>query len=135
MILWMAACQNEETGAVDTDDGAVECGASEYWDVQVRALVQDATGAPLADLPVTIEERNMPRSFGSGTTGPDGVVEFTAEQVESVPGCWGLLLDYWIVVDCDGTSCAEDDMNTELYNAIEDGSLEADVTGFPLVVE
>lgn len=133
-LLTVLACGGAPSETGDSSDGTIECGASEYYDVSVKAVVQHQTGAPLAGAEVRLEERDSPRTFGSGTTGADGVVEFTASQVESVPNCWGLVLDYWIVAAVDGADVAEDDMNTELYNAISDGSYEADVTGFPLVV-
>lgn len=135
-LLMLLACGGEpttETG--DSDDGSTDCGASEYYDVTVIAQVEDAAGVAMEGVEVGIEERNLPREFGSGVTDAAGRVEFVASQLESVPGCWGLLLNYWIVARCDGADCAEDDMNTELYNAIDDGTLLADVSSFPLVVE
>lgn len=135
-LLTLLACgpgATTETG--DSDDGSTDCGASEYYDVMVVARVEDAGGSPVEGVEVRIEERNLARDFGAGTSDVAGNVSFTASQLESVPGCWGLLLDYWIVASCDGTDCAEDDMNTELFNAIDDGSLVADVSSFPLVVE
>jgi hypothetical protein len=134
--LWLAACGAPEEAAPtveDTDDGA--CGAVRTHTLEVRAAVVDDTGSPLAGVRARLEERNWaPGVLGEGVSGEDGAVAFTASDVTDVEGCWGTALDYWLVLEADGYVPLEETMNANLYNAIADGSLVADLRAAALVM-
>ncbi len=135
IVAGLAGCSSGEDTAVkesaeDTQDGA--CGDVSTYDVVIRAQVERG-GRAAAGVRVYLDDRAWELAeLGEGTTGADGTVTFTAAGVTSVDGCWGTLLDYWIVAEDTDGATVEDDMNTELFNAIDDGSLEADVTTRPL---
>jgi hypothetical protein len=132
------ACTEEspvETG--DTSIGGVECGEPSTYDVEVTAKVVDSSGTGVSAIEVVLDDRGWTYGeLGGGTTGIDGSVTFTATGVTSLPNCWGTVLNYWIVATdpADSSRTVEDDMNTELYNAIDGGSMAADVSDFPLVL-
>jgi hypothetical protein len=137
LVLLVLACgsASEDTAVVeDADDGA--CGEVRTHDLEVRAAFEDASGAPIEGARVTLEERNWaPGTLGEGLTGTDGAVSFAAPGVTDVEGCWGSALDYWLVAEADGFITLEETMNSNLYNAIADGSLVADLRATPLVME
>lgn len=140
LIAWLAACggtpEKEPGDTADERDGA--CGDVTTWDVQVFAKVTDEAGTPRESVRVAVEERLWaPAELGAGTTGPDGTVAFVAEGVTSVEECWATALDYWIVAvppPDSGVDATEDDLNTDLFNAIDDGSLVVDLRERPLVL-
>lgn len=137
---WLVACggspevEPDDTG--EERDGA--CGDVTTWDVDVYAAVTDEAGTPLESVRVALEERLWaPGELGAGTTGADGTVVFQAVGVTSVEDCWATALDYWIVAvppPDSGVGAAEDDFNTDLFNAIDDGSLVVDVRDRPIVL-
>ena len=138
--LLLLACTPDtsaETGDTGTDFGT-DCGEPTTYDVAFRVKVVDVRGAGIRDAAVSLEDRGYTfTSLGAASTGADGTVAFTAVGVTSLPDCWGTLLDYWLVAEdaADASRRVEDDMNTQLFNAIDDGSLSVDVTEFPLVLE
>lgn len=134
LLSLLLACSPSKDSApvetTDSQDGA--CGAVSTHVVTVRAKVL-VGGQPAAGLRVYLDDRGWEmKSVGEGNTGANGEVEFVADPVTSVENCWGTVLNYWIVAENTDGSTVEDDMNTELFNAIDDGSLVSDVTGFPL---
>ena len=136
--LW--ACGDEPADEKDEDTGdppGIQCGDATTWDVTIRARVEDADGLGLEGVTVGLDDRGYTYGvLGTGDSVATGDVQFVATGVTDLPGCWGIVLDYWLVAyDEAGELVVEDDMNTELYDAIADGSLLADVSGFPLVVE
>ena len=54
--------------------------------------------------------------------------------ITSVEDCWGTLLDYVLVAES-GELYGEKQVNQQLFNAIDDGSMSADASMFPIVVE
>ena len=120
----------------DTQDGA--CGDASYWDITVRAKVQDEGGSPLADMAVELDDESTGATgaLGSGTTNPQGLVELLATGVEFREGCVGTLYDYQtIVTDPAGIyGEAKEEMDSNLYNATIDGTLIADITNVPIVM-
>jgi hypothetical protein len=137
LVVLLLACgaPAEDTAAVeDIDDGA--CGEVHTHDLDVRAAFEDVSGAPIEAARVSLEERNWaPGRLGEGLTDADGTVSFAATDVTDVEGCWGSALDYWLVADADGFATLEETMNSNLYNAIADGSLVADLRATPLIME
>lgn len=114
-----------------------QCGDTTRWDVEVRGRVVDAYGAPAVGADVRLEERAYSMQdevYGSGPTDGTGGFTFSASQVVSVEDCWATLLDYVVVAES-GDLRAERDANSELFSAIDGGSLVADLSAFPLVLE
>lgn len=138
LCLLTVACA--EPGDDDDDDdgdndGGVECGDPVAYDVEITAKVLDEAGRPAPGIDVLLDDRGWEYAFlGDGQTDARGMVTFTARGVTALDGCWGTVLNYWLVAidPTDHDRTAEDDMNTELYNAIDDGSLVTDVSDFPL---
>ncbi len=135
MVLVGCAPAEEDTEDTGSDDNGVQCGDPVTYDIEVTAKVVDGDGAPVPEIDVFLDDRGWEYDFlGSGPTDSRGRVTFTAYGVTALDGCWGTVLNYWLVA-IDPTNqdrTAEDDMNTELYNAIDDGSLATDVSDFPL---
>ena len=71
---------------------------------------------------------------GTTTTDGDGRFDFEARDVVSVEDCWGTALDYKLVV-VKGTKSMEEDVNSSLFTAIDQGDLVAELSAFPLVLE
>lgn len=138
ILLFAFACEVEaETGQPVEDSGhaGVDCGEASTYDIEVTAMVTSGGRSPAEGIEVVLDDRGWTYSeLGSGTTGTDGKVTFTAVGVTSLPNCWGTVLDYWLVATdpADPSRTVEDDMNTELYNAIDNGSLSTDTTDRPL---
>ena len=74
--------------------------------------------------------------LGEGQTDGQGLGSLLAVGVTDLPDCWGTLLNYVVEVsDPNGYYAdAEKPVNSYLHGAIEDGSLEADFSAFPIVV-
>ena len=120
------------------DFARLASGALFPCDLSVRVAVQSEDGALLEDIEVVLEDRAWnPGPLGSAITDAEGEGEIDASGVTDLPGCWGTMLDYVLVAtDPRGEyATGEKDVNSSLYNAISDGSLEADVRAFPLVLE
>ncbi len=119
----------------DSDPAGVECGDPIPYDVEIRARVEDA-GGPAAGILVYLDDRGWTYTIlGSGTTDAAGEVSFVAQNVTALDGCWGTVLNYQLVAEDEGDGReVEDDMNTELHAAIDDGSLIADVRDFALTL-
>ena len=139
LLLWaLAACvagETTETGDSGGDLGT-ECGETTTYDIEISGKVTDSAGKALAGMRVYLDDRGQTHtSLGEGTTKPDGQATFTAAGVTAIENCW-MVLDYWLVAEdpADTTRTDEDDMNTQLFNAIDDGSLNVDSTEFPLVL-
>mgnify|MGYP001610474467 CR=1 FL=1 len=140
VCVFLVACSGDGDGeGVDTgdDDGGVECGDPVAYDVEVTAKVVDSGGKGVEGIEVALDDRGWTNSIlGSGLTSRSGLVTFSAKGVTALDGCWGTVLNYWVVATdpADPSRTAEADMNTELYNAIDGGSLVADVSDFPLAL-
>ena len=135
-VLGCVACASAaDTSETDVeDDGA--CGEVSAWDVTVRGAVVDGSGGPVAGAAVRLDDMgwNPGTTLGDGTTDGSGAFEFLADDVTSVDGCWGTLLDYVVRAEL-GDAAAERDVNTPLYNAIQDGTRVMDITGAPLELD
>lgn len=135
--LTVVACtpdDDEESDDTGSELGT-DCGEPTTYNVAFDAKVVDDRGRGLAGIRVYLDDRGYTGTeLGEGTTGGDGEVQLMAVGVTSLPDCWGTLLDYWLVASdpADETRVAEDDMNTQLFNAIDDGSLSVDAREFPL---
>lgn len=123
---------NKDSGGDDGKHGA--CGAQHDEDFTIRAAAVDAGGTPLADMTITLSDDTTHDDFGGGTTNSKGIAEFSAAGVLVIDDCWGTAVDYHIHGSdpTGGHADAVDDMNTELHNALNDGTMVADVTDFPL---
>ena len=138
VALAMAGCggTSPDDTSPDTVPQGGACGEVTTWDVQVIGLVEDALGNPVEGADVLLEERDWTfgDTFGNALTDAQGRFEFEARDVVSVEGCWGTALDYKLVV-VKGTKTLEEDVNSNLFTAIDQGDLIADLTAFPLVLE
>ncbi|MEN9787140.1 MAG: hypothetical protein RLZZ299_2404 [Pseudomonadota bacterium] len=114
------ACQ----GGGDSGDAMpVEsaCGAVTQHALAVEVAVVDATGAPVAGLPVSLEERAWaPGVRGEGTTDTEGLARFDASGVVAVESCWGTAVDYVLVLGGADAARVEDGVNPEVRRAIVD---------------
>jgi hypothetical protein len=123
----------EDTGTDDTTPTGA-CGAVTTHDVNISGVVHDGGGAGADGAVVSLEERSWdPGTLGTATAASDGTFTISA-TITGVEDCWGTALDYWLVASGDAGT-AEDAVNQPLFNAVDDGSLTADVSGFPLVLE
>jgi len=127
----------------DTDDDPVGqdppdgmCGDVSEWDLHVRGAVVDDGDDPIAGVDIQLVDYGwVPGTLmATATTDADGHYEFDVTELTSVEDCWGTLLDYVIVATL-GDVVVEDGVNSQLYSAIVDGTLEVDLYTFPLVVE
>lgn len=138
ILLFAFACDvPEDSGepAGDSGHAGVDCGEASIHDIEVTAMVTSGGRAPAEGIEVVLDDRGWTDSeLGSGLTGADGKVTFTAVGVTSLPNCWGTVLDYWLVATdpADASRTVEDDMNTELFNAIDGGTLATDTSDRPL---
>lgn len=134
LLTWLLACTAPtETETDDTDQGA--CGEVSEWVLTLHGAVEGPTGA-YEGATVVLEDRGWSpgTELGEATTGADGRFTMDGLQVTSVERCWGTLLDY-VVVATDGDMSGEKGVNTYLYDAIDDGSLVADASAFPVDLE
>jgi len=124
--------ETEET--TEPPDG--QCGDVSYWDLSVEGAIVDDRDRPYPGVEITLEDRGwIPGTImGTATTDDEGYYRFDVDELTSVEDCWGTLLDY-VMVATDGDLVAEQGVNAQLYGAITDGSLEVDLTVFPLILE
>jgi len=132
----LGACSSGEKSADDT--GVKEgCGDPTLHDITVQFAVEDESGNGVSNIDVRLEERNWdPGVLGESTTDGQGMGDLLAVGVTDLPNCWGTMLSYMVVVeDSSGYyATAEKGINSYLHGAIEDGSMTADLTAFPIVV-
>ena len=138
--LWLSivviGCSGSDDVLEDTGQD-VGCGDPSSHDVRVLFEVVDASGNGVSNLEVRLEDRAWePGTLGSGTTDGNGTGELLAAGVTDLPNCWGTMLDYVVVVEDPSAyyAAAEKPVNSYLHGAIDDGSLEADLTSFPIEV-
>lgn len=130
--------QTGETGPVyGTGPPTGICGDVTYFDLNVFGVAEYADGSPARGVDIDLEDRGwMPGTLmGSTTTDNEGFFQFQIIDLASVEDCWGTVLDYVLVAEDDEGLFGERPANSVLYNAILDGSLSADFTGAPLVLE
>lgn len=128
----------ESTPTTDTDPSGA-CGSPVNYDVVVLGLVETPTGAPADATTLALEDRGWQpgRVLGTATTDAYGAFTLQATAVTSLEDCWGTVLNYVLTAERAGpvgAQTAELGVNTPLYNAIQDGSLEADLGGLPITL-
>lgn len=131
MLLTLLACtpdDAEDSGAPHT--GA--CGEVSEWELSLQVAVE-RDGQPAAGATVSLVDRGWSPGtvLGTATADAAGEAVLSPLTITSVEGCWGTLLDY-VVTATDGTRSGEAPVNPALFNAIDDGSLSADVRDFPI---
>jgi hypothetical protein len=134
LLLGCLGCTGKEENEPEESDsgGGSGCGEVTTQDITVIAAVIKG-GRPVENIRVFLDDRGWEMmSLGEGLSDSQGKVEFVAAGVTGVENCWGTVLNYWLVAEDEEGNSAEDDMNTELYNAIEDGSFVVDTTSRPL---
>ena len=140
---WMVAllvtgCAEEEPEPVDEDTQVGACGTPEDGiSITVTGLVLDHQGAPVHGADVSLEERNWNTNttvHGAATTDASGEYTLSGSDLVSVPGCWGTAVDYWVTAEFNGLA-GEARANQKLFNAVDDGSLSADFSSFPIELE
>jgi hypothetical protein len=157
MMLLLLACAGEDptdtqgtTGDTATDPTPTDstptdteptgaCGPPIDFDLTLVGTVVGPYGTAAPDTEVWVEDRGWSpgRILGTGTTDAYGAFTLSLTDVTSVEGCWATLLDYVLVGERTmpaGVQSGELDLNSSLYNAIEDGSLVADLGSFPLTL-
>ena len=134
-ILACAACGSSDPTDTGDTDGQGACGEVSTEVMSVRGLVEDEQGLGFEGVTVRLEDRGWNPGATLGTAITDGQGQFVLEEVTitDVENCWGSMLDY-VLVATHEESTAEKEINTQLYNAILDASLEADVSAIPLVL-
>lgn len=124
------------TTPTDTAPPRGACGEITVWDLWLKGKVLDRTGRPALGASVRLEDRGWApvTVLGTTTTDAQGLFELPITGLTSVEDCWATLLDYVAVAER-GTEVGEADVNTELFNAIQSGTLVADRTLFPIEME
>ncbi len=121
----------------DTDtDTTGFCGEVSVWDLQLVGKVVDADGQGVQGVSLKLDDRgwNTGTVLGTASTNWQGQFEMDVNQLTSVEDCWGIILDYVLVGEKGGES-SEKGINPFLHGAITDGSLVADITTVPLVMD
>lgn len=114
--------------------GGGGCGDVNEWAMTLEGRVVDmaGTGVPFAD--VRVEERVWHPTttvMGAGVTNAEGFFFLNLPEIVDVEDCWGTILDYSVVAE-QGPRSTERGINTPLFNAIQDGSLAADIADLTL---
>ena len=135
IIVFLMGCGTDSEAPEDTSgDGA--CGAVSEHTMVVTGRVQGTDGEFLGAADIRLEDRGWEPGtvLGETTTDGDGSFELPDLEITGVEGCWGILLDYVLVAELEGLT-GEKEINHQLFNAIEDGSLAVDVSAFPIMIE
>jgi len=135
LLAWACTGRAPDTAEeTDGQDGA--CGEVSTWDVEVRGMVVDTEEVAVHGAAVQLEDRGWEAGtvLGTATTDDDGLFTLGATGVTSVEGCWGTVLDY-VLVATEGGRTGSKDVNSHLFHAIDGGTLVADISTFPLVIE
>lgn len=110
------------------------CGDTTFHDITVRGIVNNAAGAPAANVSVELEDRSRQPAdiIGSDTTDGAGQFTFPVSQLRSVEDCWGNgVLDYRLVGTL-GTATFEQGINQPIFNAIFlDKDNDVDLSAIP----
>ena len=126
MVLLLGCTDNGTATDVDTDSDTSggRCGAVTTHVVTLDIEVVVDEGGPVEGATVRLEERAWsPGTLAEDTTGTDGTVTLADVSITGVEGCWGLALDYHLVVQ-DGEVVVEETMNSALFNAVNgDGTV------------
>jgi hypothetical protein len=125
---------NEDPGPPESQCGEVFDGEDGY-DVTIDGAVSIG-GAPAEGVAVDLVEMNWERGrvFGSGLSDAGGLFTIDGINLTVVEDCWGTAIDYKIMASLDPLE-AERDVNSQLFNAINDGSLATDISGIPIELE
>lgn len=119
--LLMIGCGGGSLEPTDEGDGGGACGAVTEHTLDLIVTVVDDGGAPVTGASVTLEERSWePGVIGAGTTDESGVATLSDLSITSVADCWGVVLDYRLVVTA-GEASTESGLNPALLDAITTG--------------
>lgn len=148
----LAACQGEgsffvldpnatssstsDTAATNivTPGGGGACGEITHWAVTVTGRVETSDGSGAAFADVWVEDRGWnPTTITIGSTTADQQGNYTIQIADlvSAADCWGTVLDY-VLVGQQGPIQGERQVNSPLFNAIQDGSLTANLAALTL---
>lgn len=119
----------------DTGEPQGACGDPVLYDMTVIGIVEGPGGEPSQGAHVVLEDRawNVGDILGEGFTDENGSFTLAVTGLTSLEDCWGLL-GYYIVAD-KGVFYGERGINTNLFNAIYDGTLTVDLSTFPIEIE
>jgi hypothetical protein len=128
-----------QTTDTQTDTGTStgpigECGDVTLHDLTLLGSVALMNGLPAAGASVWIEDRAwapQDEVLGQATTDGDGLFTLPITGLTSVEDCWGSALDYVVVAEL-GDQRGERGVNASLYASIQDGTLQADISGSPI---
>jgi hypothetical protein len=125
-----------DTSDTQTTEPSGACGDPILYDLTVIGTVTSGPGQYAPAAHVVLEDRGWEPGtiLGEGFTDEKGVFQLSVVGLTSLENCWGTVLDYVLEAD-KGVFYGEKDINTNLFNAIEDGSLVADMSAFPLQME
>jgi len=128
-------CGSEPEPDSDTSSGGA-CGAVTEHVMEVAGLVEDSAGNVVIAANVRLEDRGWEPGtvLGEGITDSGGSFSLTELNVTGVEDCWGVLLDYVLVAESNGKT-GEKQINHQLFNAVVDGSMNADLSSFPIVID
>lgn len=128
--------QTTPTGeTADTGEPQGACGDPVLYDLTLIGMVLGPEGLPSQGAHVQLEDRAwVPGDIlGEGFTDDAGSFSITITGLTSLEDCWGLL-DYNVEAD-KGIFYGEREANTHLFNAINDGTLIADMSIVPIELE
>lgn len=139
LLLLLAACEPKEVlpDRTDTDDTTFgECAAPvPGYTLTFTGTVVDGEGKPARNTTLVLENRSPPaEDFGTATTDRDGRFTLVADNITNWPGCWLVVLDFWLVAESDAGT-VERDVNRQMYTAIGADESTIDLTDRPLVLE
>ena len=136
LLIGLYGCTPGSGDTADSGSGGA-CGDVTTYDMSVTAKVVDAKGKPAADVAVELDDRGWDPGtvLGSGTTGSDGKVTLNPVTITSVDKCWATILDYVVAADGGDAGKGEVQINSPLFNGIEDGTLKVDVSSIPIKLE
>jgi hypothetical protein len=125
-----------DTNDTQTTEPSGACGDPIQYNLTVIGTVTSGPGQYAPGAHVVLEDRGWEPGtiLGEGVTDNKGVFTLDVVGLTSLENCWGTVLDYVLEAD-KGVFYGERDINSNLFNAIEDGSLVADMSAFPLEME
>ena len=125
-----------ELVGTDTTPPQSACGQVSTWDVTLVGVATRPDGGPAGSATIRLEDRGWAPGtiVGEALTNHNGEFQLELAGLTSVEDCWGTILNY-VLTGHTISAYGERPLNPPLLNAIEDGSLHADVSGLPLVLE
>lgn len=126
----------EDAEPLDPADATGQCGDVHIVDMTLTGYVVDDQWQPVDGIDVWLEERNWTplNSHGEGRTDGTGRFRLELTDVPIVEGCWGIGPQFYVVSEAGAAAC-EVPANMQLVIAWLDDTLEADISGYPCVLE